>query len=379
MYRRLPVALVAACLTVGMVAAPSAVAAEGSKAKAAKVSKKSEARQAGTSTPSPRVINRRLNTTRRQVATARKTLSKLGRDLGAMSTRLKSSEGGVALLLGAAPQLVTGLQTLAGVVQNQIAPGLLQLKSVLETQVAPGLKALETAAKVTIPNAIRDVATSQEYGVTGLFVGGQRATTFTSSDIPDDGNSAAAGGQAPVITSRTIDHDADPGTPEIQPPGTSPANIPAAIRAAIRSGESDGGATGDPAGYVGGLLVVKCAGNPLAASDADNNCDPDAGGAAPEVGPGSIVCTVGPPSNINIANPAGGTIAAPVRMIQEKAARTDQSKPAIGDLNPLANAPATGAGTSSSGSCNLGHGIWSVEVQTQYVDIPTSTAPGATE
>ena len=53
MYRRLPVALVAACLTVGMVAAPSAVAAEGSKAKAAKVSKKSKARRPERRRPSP--------------------------------------------------------------------------------------------------------------------------------------------------------------------------------------------------------------------------------------------------------------------------------------------------------------------------------------
>jgi hypothetical protein len=368
-YRRLPVAVVAACLTVGMVAAPSALAADKSSPKG-----KTAAARVTTKT-----LNTRLNSTRKSVASTQKNLKKLSTDLGSLSNRLKTGEGGLALLLGAAPQLVTGLQTLAGAVQTQIAPGLLALKTALETQVSPALAQLGTAVKETIPKAIKEVATSQEYGVTGLFVAGSRATTFTSGDIPDDGNSAAASGQAPVVTSRTIDHDANAGTPNIQPPGTAPANIPAAIRAAIRSGESDGNATGDPAGYVGGLLVVKCAGNPLAAADLDNNCDPDGVGPAGEVPPGSIVCTVGPPSNINIANPAGGTIPAPVRMIQQKAARTDQTAPAIGDLNPLANAAVTGTGDSTSGSCNLGHGIWSVEVQTQYIDVPTSTTPGATE
>jgi hypothetical protein len=338
MYRRLPVALVAACLTVGLAAAPSAVAADSGPSKA-KVEKKAKASQ------SPKTLNRRISSTRRSLTT-------LTRRLRTLQTQLRTNDGSVKLLLGAAPQLVTGLQTLAAAVQTQIAPGLLQLKAVLENDVGPALR-------VTIPNAIREVATSQEYGVTGVFVDPtgptpvSRATTFTSSDVPDDGNTAAASGTLPISVANA------PAAGQV-PPGTT-----FSLRSAFRSGESDGDPTGDPAGQVGALMYLKCA---------------NAGAAcAPGVDAGAILCSVGPTPSNTFSTPNGDTTQSLIQ-IQQINDRTDQDSPTAAHKNPLAGATASGTGNSTDGSCTVpAAGTYELVVQSQYVDIPTSSSPGATE
>ena len=88
------------------------------------------------------------------------------------------------------------------------------------------------------------------------------------------------------------------------------------------------------------------------------------------------MCTVGPPPPSPFNTPAG-----PVNLrvvnIQEGADRTDQSAPGADDVNPLAGAPATGSGNSANGTCTLpGPGVYEVDAQTQFLDIPTSATPG---
>lgn len=341
MYRRLPVALVAACLTVGMVAAPSAVAAEGSKAKAAKVSTTSKARQAGTSTPSPRDIARRLNTTRRQVATARRRLSTLGKELGALNTRLKSAEGGVGTILAAAPQLVSGLQTLAGVVQNQIGPGLLQLKNVLEKQVQP---ALVRVRDEVVPGLQRlgSAYQSVEYGRAGIFAGGPAnpASTIpgqftTSADIPDDGNTITTNESAFVVAQATDTMTID-------------------LRAAIRSAESDGDSTSETAGQAGGFVFVRDGtGARVACAGAPNP-------------PGIFGTTAGD----SIVTPGGTVTNLPLKNIPGGVPRTDTAAPTSSSTSLL---PAACSFAATIGS------VYEVHYSVNFVDIPTSTSPGPTE
>ena len=353
-------ALVAVCLIGGSAAAPAAHAAKKKKV---------------TTT----ALDKRLKKTDKRVATARKSLSKLSTDLGGLSKRLTTTEGSLKTLTDAAPQLVTGLTTLAGVVQNQIAPGLLQLKDALEKQVSPALTALGTAVQTTIPTAIKDVATSQEYGITNVLIGGAQFAPLgtTSSDIPDDANSATASGELPIVVGDGTN-------------GTVPAGASVALRSAIRSGESDGKTTtGDPAGYVGGLLIMKCAGS---LNPANAGCDPDGAGALPEVSAGTIVCRVGPSSTTAIPLPNGTTLNAFVQKIQLASGRTDQSKPSVATdgatVNPLQGASASSAAgngvlsNAAAFGCSNGSRAldqYTLTVQTQFLDPPTSTSPGATD
>jgi hypothetical protein len=355
-----------------MVAAPSAVAADGGgKAKAAK-SQKAKARSAGQTRVTPGQVNRRLNTTRRQVATARQTLTRLGRNLAALQTRLQSAEGGVSLLLGAAPQLVSGLQTLAGVVQNRIGPGLLQIQDVLTNTVQPALIRLRDEVG---PGLVRLGAAYQavEYGVTRVRTGPGGAgpalpVTAISPDIPDDGNSATASMELPVSVGAN--------------PGQVPENTLLTMRAAIRSVESDGAATGPPAGYVGGLLTLKCGGGP----GAGGTCDADPGAGTVLVPPGAVMCVVGPAPNQNISVPGVGPTPFPLVTIQQKASRTDQTVPGAGAANPVAGASAPASvigplGDDANDGCTTGEegNTLILTAQTQFVDIPTDTQPGPTE
>ena len=335
-------ALVAACLAVGMVAAPSAVAAEGGagKAKAAK-SQKAKAKQSAAKRVTTRQLNTRLNTTRRQVASARTTLSKLGKDMGTLNTRLKSAEGGVALLLGAAPQLVTGLQTLAGVVQTQIAPGLLQLKDALEKQVQPALLKVQNELA---PGVERLGAAYQavEFGRAGIFAGGTSTPTVaaggtvTSADIPDDGNTVTVKESAVVVA-------------------TAAGSMTIDLRAAIRSAESDGDSTSETAGQAGGFVLVKNldTGVRVACTGAPNP-------------PGIMGTQTGDP----IVTPSGTVTDKPLKNIPGGLARTDQTAPTntSTSLLPASCGFAAAAGTT-----------YEVSYSVNFVDIPTSTTPGPTE
>ena len=364
---RAAVATVAACLTVGLAGAPSAMADDSAKAKSA------------ARTPSTKTINKRLNTarkqlstTRKRVNTARRNITKITTDLGAVSKRLASGEGSIGLLLGAAPQLINAVTKLG-------------------TEVPPALVALKEAVTVTIPGAIRstvtDLQTSVEYGVAAVYTSAPgksvdeaccRTTTVVSSDIPDTGNTASASGTLPIqVTPTAAAPPADPSTyPNAVNPGTK-----LSLRAAIKSGENDGGATGDPAGQVGGLMTVTCGGgggNPAFCGDDGN---PGAGQA--DIPAGTVICVVGPTQSNTYKLPNGTTTTQSLINIQEKSGLTDSTVPAFNFgpklVNVLANAQnAAGSGNKADGTCTLPNafGLYQVQVQTQFADIPTSATPG---
>jgi hypothetical protein len=99
---------------------------------------------------------------------------------------------------------------------------------------------------------------------------------------------------------------------------------------------------------------------------------------------------VGPPPNQTITVPGTGPGTGPQQFplvtIQQKAERTDQTKPDASSVNPVAgasNPPATnGALSDEAGDgCRTGDAgnTLLLTVQTQFVDIPTSTTPGNTD
>jgi hypothetical protein len=298
------VAATATCLMMG-VAVPAASAAGAPKAQAA-ASKAGQAKLTAESA-------------KRNALAARRTAKRLGVFLSQVNERLKGAEGGVALLLGAAPQLVDGLQRLRVAVQDQIAPGLQQLATAVQTQIAPGLQQLASAVETQIvPNLTRvgTYATAQEYGVTRVFTGPNAAgpalpITVPSADIPDDGNGVSASGEIPISVGG----------------GGVPAGTLLTLRSAIRSGEADGNATGDPAGQVGGLLTMTC-GSP------DGDCDVVPGAGEVLVPAGAVVCIQGPPPAQTINLPGGGSGSFPVVTIQNKAPRVGVVQPTASDPNP---------------------------------------------
>ena len=369
---RAAVATVAACLTVGLAGAPSASAAaqdDSATAKSAQ-SGKTVNRRLNSTRRSLSRTNRRLTTTRRQVATARRNISKITLDLGAVARRLQSAEGGVGLLLGAAPQLINSLTQLGTAVRDQIAPGLQALATAVQTQIAPGLQ------------RVGDFVAAQEYGVVAIYTAAPgeevddsccRTTSTVSPDIPDSGNTATASGTLPIQVSPSA----------VPPGGPDPTTYPNVVQqgakvslwGAIKSAEADGNATGDPAGQVGGLMTITCAGGGPA-----GNCG-DGPGPAPEMPPGTVACVVGPTESNTFPIP-GGSTTQNLRTIQEKSGLTDSTVPAFNFgpklINVLENAQnEAGSGDASDGSCTMpSFGLWQVQIQTQFADIPTSASPG---
>lgn len=216
---RAAVATVAACLTVGLAGAPSAMA-DTAEANAA------------ASTPSTKTINKRLNTarkqlksTRRSVSTANRRIRKVTVDLGAVAKRLQTAEGGVNLLLGAAPQLITAVQKLGA----EVPPALTALKTGLEAAGA-GLVALKTGTEAGFAR-VGTALKSTEYGfgqvvlVTGADTPpiAQPGSFVVTPDIPDAVQQAQT-------------------TQEFVKDG--PGAAPVAVLYGVRSAESDGtGAT----------------------------------------------------------------------------------------------------------------------------------------
>ena len=337
---RAAVATVAACLTVGLAGAPTASAApkgdDSAKAKSAQSAKTVNRRL--------RQTNRRLTTTRRQVSTARRNISKITTDLGAVARRLQSAEGGVGLLLGAAPQLINGLTQLGTAVRDQIAPGLQALATAVQTQIAPGLQ------------RVGDFIASPEYGaVRGTIklpaaLGGATNTTpaVVSADVPDSGNPA-------TITAANVPINLASSGGNPIPPAAGNAEIGAI--GAFRSNEVDGaGNPAQPAGQMGGLLVVTC----LA---------PGAGACAPAGGPdkdpGELVCTAQTPTN-PFPLPDGRTTDQTLRNILLKNGLTDTDAPKAGEGDDIIGS-----------TCNVRVGaVYGLTINAQAVDIPTSTSPG---
>ena len=364
---RAVVAMVAACLIVGL----SAIAPSAATAASGKDTAKAKSAQSATT------INRRLNTarkqlatTRRQVSTARRQIRNLLRDLGLLTGRVRNSEGGLGTLLGAAPQLITSLQTLGNVVQNQIGPGLTTLANTVRDTIGPGLQ------------RVGDFVAAQEYGTVGVYTAAPgdaiddsccRTTTVQSGDIPDSGNTTMASGTLPIQVTPTASENTT--YPNAVNPGAK-----LTLRAAIKSAENDGNATGDPAGQVGGLMTVTCAGgggNPGFCGDDGN---PGVGQA--DIPAGVVVCVVGPSKSNDFPIP-GGTTTQSLVNIQEKSGLTDSTVPAFNFgpklVNVLADAQnAAGSGNAAEGSCAMPNafGLYQVEIQTQFADIPTSATPG---
>jgi hypothetical protein len=337
---RAAVATVAACLTVGLAGAPSSASAaakdDSVKAKSAQSAKTVNRRLSSTRRSLSRT-NRRLTTTRRQVATARRNISKITTDLGAVARRLQSAEGGVGLLLGAAPTLISSLQQLGTAVRDQIAPGLQALATAVQTQIAPGLQ------------RVGDFISSPEYGaVAGRIqlpaaAGGTVNMTpaLVSPDIPDSGNPAAM-----TAANFPVDLSALPA---------AAGNAAITIVGAIRSNENDGlGNPAQPAGQMGGALTVVC----LAGACAN------AANAAVE--PGELACAPVITPESEFALPNGETTDERLETILFKTALTDTDEPNEDSQNILGD-----------GSCQVrGGGVYGLNINAQAVDIPTSTSPG---
>ena len=346
--RRGLVAMTAACLMMG-VAVPAASAAPPVKAQAA-ASKAGQAKLLAQSA-------------KRNALAARRSAKRLNEFLLQLNTRLKSSEGGLAGILAAAPQLVSGLQALSTAVQTQIAPGLKALSDAVQTQIGPGLTRLGAAYSSVEYGAIRI------YGTIGPNTFAIPLTT-ASDDIPDDGNGSTANATIPM----PIGNGAG---------GTIPSGTAMRVRAAIRSNESDGNATGDPAGQVGALVTVTCAGNSTDPTNLAAPCDLNGAAAGGTVPAGGVVGVLGPPPSKNIKLPDGNIGAFPVVDIQQRSPRTGVVDPKADAVNPLAGASqGSGICDKDAGTCTLTGNpgdLFQYHVQAQFFDIPTSLSPGPTD
>jgi len=340
--KRLLVATMATSLTVGVLALPAASSAAergSSEASAANPSAQAAGRRgAGSRNATRRSVSRvnsRVTRVYRQVRGLRRITAALGQLATSNRTSVQTFQALVPLVTAGLTQLRTGLET-AGA-------GLTRLSAAVQNEIAPGLRNAGTAL------------VSEEYGVVGIFLANttRLPLTTTSGDIPDDGNSATANATIPFSPGAT---------------GQPPAGTPLNLRTVIRSGEADGAATGDPSGQVGALMTLTCA-------DVVG-CDPP--GAAPAQPPGAILCVAGPPPDRTIQLPNGTAIGAPIVDLQRKAERTDLNRPAADDVNPLAGVTSTGVpgSTGPDGTCVLGTGTQTLQVQAQFFDLPTSTTPG---
>ncbi len=345
-------------IAVGITAAAVAV----SGAPAAQASKKSEKKQNSAIkkvAKAGKKINSKANAARdaadsaanaaADAKNAATTADKKGADAGTVAA---AAQAGVNAILSQVPTITGALQ--------KLADGL--------TQAATGLTALQTA--------LGQVATSQEYGVVSVLVGppvggGFAPLGLTSSDIPDDGNSAPASGVLPIAVD-----------------APQKAGLPVTLRAGIRTGETDGKATGDPAGYVGGLLTETCA---------TPTCTIPTGQPAPNdtttVPAGTLLCSVGPSAATQIPIPGGEPAPFFVQKIQVGLSRVPGSTgsnvtPATSDssVNPLQGASGTGVSGPLSDGTNFGcklplatGNVATFNAQTQFVDVPTSLTPGITD
>lgn len=241
-YRRLSVALVATCLTVGMVAAPSALAGEGgSKAKAVTSQKAKAAGSSGL----PRTTSQRL---RRRIVRTEESLRGTRKAIETLLALSRGNRDGLAFLSAAAPQLINGLVALRD--------GTLQLKTILETQVQPALIRLRDEVG---PGLIKlgDFIAAPEYGIGQVIVlepgptpNPQEGSFVETPDLPDTVQQAQttqqflaqqAGNLAVAYGVRSGEND-----------GTGAAN-PAAVCKVTVTNEAGATETTAPNGALGGL------------------------------------------------------------------------------------------------------------------------------
>jgi hypothetical protein len=196
-----------------------------------------------------------------------------------------------------------------------------------------GLKAA-AAGLTTLASAYQSV----EYGIAGISVSGVGVVnpaggSAMSADIPDDGNTIHVGDTAILVNAT----------------GGS-VSTTVNLNASIRSNEGDG-AAGATAGQAGGFMYVVNldTGERVACTGA-----PNPPGIVGTVAGDSIVTPSGTVTNLSLKNLPGGL------------ARTDTSAPA----------------TTIAGPCIFSAAAvttYGVTYSVNFVDVPTSTSPGATE
>jgi hypothetical protein len=233
-----------------------------------------------------------------------------------LDTRVKAIEAGV-------PQVLDGLTKLSAAA-TQLKDGLTTVGAGLTT-VGAGLTKLADAYGAVEYGVVRIYNTTDPNNITAI------APAVTTSDIPDDSNTAGASGSIPfVATAATKLH----------------------VTGAIRSAEADGVAGGDPAGQAGGIIYAVCA------------TPPTSGGNCGGVAAGQIGCQAGPPPSSVFQTPAGPTNLLAVN-IPLKSSRTGQTDPTPTGVDII------------GGDCNIPTaGVWLVTLNAQFLDLPTSATPG---
>jgi hypothetical protein len=341
---RAAVATVAACLTVGFAGAAPAMAAPSSGDDSAKA--KSAQKRVST-----RTLNRRLNTTRRQVTTATRRIRTLTTGLGTLTARVARGEGGLNLLLGAAPQLVNGLTTLGNVVRDQIGPGLTTLANTVRDTIGPGLQ------------RVGDAVQAVEYGVAGLTLNDGAAGVIAtggqaiSSDVPDDGNTAMAKGTAYIQS-------------------TAAGAIQFVLRGVIRSNEADNTAA-QTVGQAGGFVTVKRVDPAATQADTTPITTYNQAGVVQDCADDDVTTVanntfiLGTPTGATIVTPTGNRTDLNLVNLPGGTARTDTAGPVASSpsLFPAALPQCTIVATAASQ-------LFEVTYQVNFADIPTSTSPG---
>jgi hypothetical protein len=373
-------AVAATCLVVALAAPTAGAASHKSKAHASQKAKASVTKKR---------LAKDIKSTRKIAVRNRTNIKKLAADLTKAGTDLRAAITGGDKSID---DKINGIVTVVTPILTQLGDGLKALAAGTTegfAKVTAGFEEVQ-AGFDQVETAITQVATSTEYGVTAAytFAPGDdpnaddpsgRTIAAPSADIPDSGTPATASGDLPIAVVPT-----GVSEPNRVPPGTK-----VTLGSSIKSNESDGAATGDPAGYVGALLTVTCAGGGGAGGCGDEGTN----AGQPEFDEGQLICAVGPTANSQIPIPTDPPTDPPTEItqalmkIQEKVSWTDPSAPAFTAfngtslVNPLVGAQnATGSGSASDGSCTLpSYGAYIVKIQTQFADIPTSLSPGPTD
>jgi X-X-X-Leu-X-X-Gly heptad repeat protein len=180
-----------------------------------------------TTSRAERAQNTAIKKVGKTAASARKTARKAAKDAAKGIADAKAADGKATAAQSGVNGIVAGVPA--------ILDGLKKLSDGL-TQAADGLK--------TLGNALA----AQEYGVVKVQIAGQDVpgAILTSSDIPDDSNSA-------VVTGTVL--AAAPG-------GTGGTPLPIRLLAGVRSGEADGTGADNPVASAG--IVSMSVANPTA-------------------------------------------------------------------------------------------------------------------
>ena len=378
------VAAAAMCLVAALAAPTAGAAGNASKAKSASTAKAAKAaKQAkAQAAVSKKKLAQRIGRNSRKIRRIRKNIRGFGTELRDLITNGdKTIDDKINGIVG----VVTPILTQMGDGLVALRDGSLALKAGLEELAARTIAGFDEvkAGFDQVEEAITQVATSTEYGVTSIytFAPGDdpnaddptgRSIAAPSADIPDSGTPSTASGELPiaVVPSGVAE-------PNRLPPGSK-----VTLGSSIKSNESDGGASGDPAGQVGALLTVVCAGGGGAGGCGDEGT----GAGQPEFDEGQLICAVGPTES-NTFNTPVGPVQQSLVNIQQKVSWTDPSQPAFTAfngtslVNPLVDAQnESGTGEADDGSCTLpSYGAYLVKIQTQFVDIPTSADPDITD